>query len=73
MRRVEVDASNGCCPATEQRERKAEEQKIQQDLQNQPSAFTVKDVVELYLTQHIEDRKVNGKIHLWRSQSKRPV
>lgn len=54
--------ANGRCPATEQRERKAEEQKVQQDLQNQLSTFTVKDVVELYLTQHIEDRKVNGKI-----------
>lgn len=53
--------ANGRCPAAEQRERKVEEQKVQQDLQNQPSAFTVKDVVELYLTQHIEDRKVNGK------------
>lgn len=54
--------ANGRCPASDQRERKAEEQKVQQDLQNQTSAFTVKDVVELYLTQHIEDRKVNGKI-----------
>jgi len=29
--------------AIEQRERKAKEQKVQQDLQNQPSAYTVKE------------------------------
>jgi hypothetical protein len=48
--------------ATEQRERKAKEQKVQQDLQNQPSAHTVKDAGELYLTKHSEYRKASGKI-----------
>nr|WP_324258844.1 tyrosine-type recombinase/integrase [Cellvibrio fontiphilus] len=53
--------ANGRCPATEQRERRAQDQKVHQHLQGHTSAFTVKDLVELYLTQHIEDRKVSGK------------
>jgi hypothetical protein len=62
LRRIEVDVSQWPLPASEQRGRKAEEQRVQHDRQNQSSVFTVKDVVGLHLIRHIEDRKVNGKI-----------
>ncbi|HMU66612.1 MAG TPA: tyrosine-type recombinase/integrase [Cellvibrionaceae bacterium] len=53
--------ANGRCPATEQRERAAVEAKINQE-KNLSATFTVRDMVELYLTQHIEDRKVDGRV-----------
>ncbi|HHQ6568493.1 TPA: tyrosine-type recombinase/integrase [Serratia fonticola] len=47
--------NEGRCPASE---RKAEKQQKQQaELVKQQTLFTVRDLVELYLTQRIEDRK----------------
>ena len=58
----------GRCPGTEAREQKREEQKKQAQEQKQARVapvqkpFTVQDLVELYLTQYIEDRKsTNGR------------
>lgn len=53
--------NEGRCPASE---RKAEKQQKQQsELVKQQTLFTVRDLVELYLTQRIEDRKEkDGKI-----------
>lgn len=51
----------GRCPATELKSQ--QRQIAQQSLQEQSiNGFTVKAMIELYLTQHIEDRLVNGKI-----------
>ncbi len=55
----------GRCPATEAREQKQREreQKQEQERQEAEERFTVEDLVELYLTQYIEDRKSpNGQI-----------
>ncbi|WP_321206105.1 MULTISPECIES: hypothetical protein [Limnobaculum] len=51
----------GRCPSTE---RKAEkQQRLDENKISQEPIFTVKDLIELYLTQRIEDRKSNdGKI-----------
>ena len=55
----------GRCPSTEAKERQKEEV-IVQELERVEAAkklFTVKDLIELYLTQYIEDRKSsNGRI-----------
>ena len=47
------------CPATEAKEQKQREreQKQEQDRLEAEKRFTVEDLVELYLTQYIEDRK----------------
>lgn len=47
--------NEGRCPASEQKAKKLHKQ--QAELAEQKAVFTVKDLVELYLTQHIEDRK----------------
>lgn len=51
---------SGRCPSSEVLQSKAEKQEaIRQELQEKN--FTVEQLVELYLTQFIEDRKINGK------------
>ncbi|KEY60169.1 site-specific recombinase XerD [Serratia sp. DD3] len=53
--------NEGRCPASELKVEK--QQKQQMELAAQKAVFTVKDLVELYLTQHIEDRHgKDGKI-----------
>ncbi len=58
----------GRCPATEARELKQKEREQEQELklkqaESVEKLFTVEDLVELYLTQYIEDRKSpNGRI-----------
>jgi len=55
----------GRCPATEAKEQKQREreQKQEQDRLEAEKRFTVEDLVELYLTQYIEDRKSpNGQV-----------
>ena len=52
----------GRCPGTEARDQKKQELK-QQRVESVEKLFTVGDLVELYLTQYIEDRKSpNGRI-----------
>jgi integrase len=52
----------GRCPATEAREQEKLE-KLQAERENIDQAFTVEDLIELYLTQYIEDRHAgNGRI-----------
>ncbi len=55
----------GRCPATEAKEQKQREreQKQEQERLEAEKRFTVEDLVELYLTQYIEDRKSpNGQV-----------
>ncbi|WP_411751921.1 tyrosine-type recombinase/integrase [Serratia sp. (in: enterobacteria)] len=53
--------NEGRCPAAERKVTK--QQKHQEELAAQKAVFTVRDLVELYLTQRIEDRKgKDGKI-----------
>ncbi len=53
--------NEGRCPSSEQKAEK--QQKQQSALEKQQTVFTVRDLVELYLTQRIEDRKgKDGKI-----------
>lgn len=56
----------GRCPATEARAQKQQEQEQelkQEQAESVDKLFTVEDMVELYLTQYIEDRKsTNGRI-----------
>ena len=47
------------CPATEQKQAKKDKALKEHKLS---SRMTVEEVVELYLSQYIEDRKVNGKV-----------
>jgi integrase len=61
--RVELQAlktirQNGHCPASEKKQAKKDKAITEQKLS---SRMTVADVVELYLSQYIEDRTVNGK------------
>jgi len=61
--RVELQAlktirQDGHCPASEQKQAKKDKAITEQKLS---SRMTVTDVVELYLSQYIEDRTVNGK------------
>tara|TARA_R110001583_G_C5669027_1_gene410519 strand:- start:11178 stop:12446 length:1269 start_codon:yes stop_codon:yes gene_type:complete len=61
--RVELQAlktirQNGHCPASEKKQAKKDKVITEQKLS---SRMTVADVVELYLSQYIEDRTVNGK------------
>ena len=52
----------GRCPATEAREREKEEKRLK-EREKTEKAFTVEALIELYLTQYIEDRHAgNGKI-----------
>jgi integrase len=52
----------GRCPATEAREQ-AKLEKQQAERENADQAFTLEDLIELYLTQYIEDRHAgNGRI-----------
>jgi integrase len=52
----------GRCPGTEAREEE-KQKKEQEQLESAETLFTVGDLVELYLTQYIEDRKSpNGRI-----------
>jgi integrase len=50
---------DGRCPASEQKQAKKDKVNKEQKLS---SRITVADIVELYLSQYIEDRKVNGKV-----------
>lgn len=50
---------SGRCPATELKEEKQKEADAQQ---KRADILTVKQLVELYLTQYIENRMVNGKL-----------
>lgn len=50
---------SGRCPATELKEEKQKEADAQQ---RKADIFTVKQLVELYLTQYIENRMINGKL-----------
>lgn len=50
--------NDGRCPASEQKQAKKDKVLTEQKLS---SRMTVADVVELYLSQYIEDRTVNGK------------
>ncbi|MEW8009358.1 MAG: tyrosine-type recombinase/integrase [Candidatus Thiodiazotropha endolucinida] len=55
----------GRCPSTEAKERQKEEAIVQEQerVEAAKKLFTVKDLIELYLTQYIEDRKSsNGRI-----------
>jgi len=54
----------GRCPATEARAQKQQERELKQEqAESVEKLFTVEDLVELYLTQYIEDRKsTNGRI-----------
>jgi integrase len=72
----------GRCPATEAREQKQREreQKQEQERLEAEKRFTVEDLVELYLTQYIEDRKSpNGQIIAgarkpkWQSETRRTL
>ena len=62
--------NEGRCPASELKAKKHHKQ--QTELAAQKAVYTIKDLVELYLTQHIEDRKGNysrstegwGTIHM---------
>lgn len=49
----------GHCPATELKKEKQKEADAQQ---KRTDVLTVKQLVELYLTEYIEDRKINGKL-----------
>ena len=53
----------GRCPAAEARKQKQQEREQKQERLEAEKRFTVEDLVELYLTQYIEDRKSpNGQI-----------
>ncbi|MBS0588315.1 MAG: tyrosine-type recombinase/integrase [Proteobacteria bacterium] len=61
LQEYRVIRNSGRCPANEL---KSQQKKIEEQLQQEQaiSNFTIKTMIELYLTQHIEDRLVNGKI-----------
>lgn len=56
---LKATRKSGRCPATELKLQKEEEAR---EKEKQNSNVTVKTIVDLYLTQHIEDRVVNGKL-----------
>ena len=56
---LKADRKSGRCPATELKLQKKEEA-LQQEIQG--AVISVKDMIDLYLKQHIEDRQVNGKL-----------
>jgi len=58
LRELKAARKSGRCPATEL---KAEKRVHQLQILAVPEEFTVTDLVELYLTQRIEDRTVGGK------------
>lgn len=59
LQKLKTIRREGRCPATEH---KLQQVKLKSACDSsRGSAFTVEDMVELYLTQHIEDRMVNGK------------
>ncbi len=59
LREFKVIRHDGRCPASEQKQDKKDKVIMEKKLS---SRLTVADVVELYLSQYIEDRKINGKI-----------
>ena len=59
LREFKVIRYDGRCPASEQKKDKKDKVILEKKLS---SRLTVADVVELYLSQYIEDRKINGKI-----------
>ncbi len=60
VQELKLIRANGRCPATEARTRKQAERE-EAAVQSAKNKFTITDMIELYLTQHIEDRRVNGK------------
>ena len=62
LRELKVVRKSGRCPATEKKE---EELSLKQETAEveakQQHSFTITDMIELYLTQRIEDRIVDGK------------
>lgn len=61
LRRLKGLRKQGVCPAAELK-RQRHEQDLQKAQEQEKQQFTVTDLVELYLTQYIEDRKApNGK------------
>lgn len=63
LQMLKLVKNEGRCPASELRAEKSHKQKV--ELAAQQAVFTVKDLVELYLTERIEDRHgKDGKIIL---------
>jgi len=59
LQELKVARKSGRCPAIEAREEKKQEV---EERENRESALTVKQLVELYLNEYIEDRFINGKL-----------
>ncbi|PKI12784.1 tyrosine-type recombinase/integrase [Colwellia sp. 12G3] len=59
LQELKVIRTDGRCPASEQKKAKKDKAIIEEKLS---SRMTVADVIELYLSQYIEDRTVNGKV-----------
>jgi integrase len=61
LQALKIIRKSGRCPATELKQQKKLNLQVEKE-SHQVQSFTVEDLVELYLTQSIEDRFVNGKI-----------
>lgn len=59
LQELKVIRTDGRCPTSEQKKAKKDKAIIEEKLS---SRMTVADVIELYLSQYIEDRTVNGKV-----------
>jgi integrase len=60
VQELKIIRADGRCPATEARAIK-HAIKLEASTHAAKAEFTVVDMIELYLTQHIEDRRINGK------------
>jgi len=63
LRNLKELRSTGVCPKSYFKEQKEQARRLQEsvDQEQENRVFTVKQLCELYLTQHIEDRMVNGR------------
>ena len=61
LHELKLQRNAGVCPASEQK-RRIELERRELARKKRTESFLVKDMIELYLTQHIEDRKFKGKV-----------
>ncbi|UOB53394.1 tyrosine-type recombinase/integrase [Acinetobacter junii] len=58
LQRLKLLRSQGVCPASEKKEEKLEIKKNKQNIELAPKILTLKEVVDLYLTEVIDDRVI---------------
>lgn len=59
LQELKIIRGDGRCPATELKKKKEEDAAFQKKVS---AEVTVKDIIDSYLTEHIEDRMINGKL-----------